>query len=67
MTYDWFAISIAGFSVLGWALESRRRRRTGDSLAALVNEWRNRVEPGSDAATWYMAADEIEALLEKHK
>lgn len=32
-------------------------------LDELISAWRNRVEDGSDAATWYMAADELERAV----
>ena len=36
-----------------------------ERLEGLVEQWRSRVEAGSDAATWFMAADDLEAALKE--
>lgn len=47
------------------ASQLKRDGELRERLEKLAEEWRNRVDGGSDAATWFMAADEIEALLKE--
>ena len=65
-------VGVASAGISGWseplvvaASQLKRDGELRERLAKLVEEWRNRVEGGSDAATWFMAADEIEALLKE--
>lgn len=58
-------VSGAGDELFAAAATLTRDGELRERLARLVETWRTRVEAGSDAATWFMAADELSAILTK--